>query len=61
MDILVDQRDEFLTARYVVFHTKFVQFVKNQNIVKLTSCFPPKLAMPKYSREVLILVDIDYS
>ena len=37
--ILVGKREEFLTAGYVVFsvpvsHTKFVQFVQNQNIAK---------------------------
>ena len=48
-----------------VSHTKFVQFVQNQNIVKLASCFRPKLEMLKYSQEVplIILVEnecIDY-
>ena len=49
-----------------VSHTKLVQFVQNQNIVKLASCFRPKVEILKYSREVslIILVDIeciDYS
>ena len=39
MEILVEKREEFLAAGYVVFekfvpvsHTKFVQFVQNQNV-----------------------------
>ena len=46
-EILVEKRDEFLTAGYVVFivpasHTNFVQFVQNQNIVKTRLVFPNK-------------------
>ena len=49
-----------------VSHTKLIQFVQNQNIVKLASCFRPKLEILKYSWAVslIILVDIeciDYS
>ena len=47
MEILVEKREEFLTAGYVVFEkivpvsqTKFVQFVQNQNIVKTRLVFP---------------------
>ena len=45
--ILVEKREEFLTAGYVVFivpvsHTNFVQFVQNQNIVKTRLVFPTK-------------------
>ena len=45
--ILVEKRDEFLTAGYVVLimpasHTNFVQFVQNQNIVKTHLVFPNK-------------------
>ena len=70
MEILAEKREEFQTAGYGVFvlvsHTKLVQFVQNQNIVKLASYFRPKLEILKYSREVslIILVDIectDYS
>ena len=70
MEILAEKREEFQTAGYGVFepvsHTKLVQFVQNQNIVKLASYFRQKLEILKYSREVslIILVDIectDYS
>ena len=73
MEILAEKREEFQTAGNGVFwkivpvsHTKLVQFVQNQNIVKLASYFRPKLEILKYSREVslIILVDIectDYS
>ena len=73
MEILAEKREEFQTAGYGVFwkiepvnHTKLVQFVQNQNIVKLASYFRPKLEILKYHREVsmIILVDIeciDYS
>ena len=42
--IMVGKQEEFLTAGYVVFsvpvsHTKFVQFVQNQNIVKTRLAF----------------------
>ena len=73
MEILAEKREEFQTAGYGVFwkivpvsHTKLIQFVQNQNIVKLASCFWPKLEILKYSWAVslIILVDIeciDYS
>ena len=70
MEILAGKREEFQTVGYGVFvpvsHTKLIQFVQNQNIVKLASYFRPKLEILKYSREVslIILVDIectDYS
>ena len=38
-----------------VSDTKFVQFVQNQNIVKLTWCSRPKIKMLKYSGEVSII------
>ena len=49
MEILVEKREDFLTAVSVVFweilpvsHTKFAQFVQNQNIVKTRMVFPTK-------------------
>ena len=38
-----------------VSDTKFVQFVQNQNIVKLTWCSRPKIKMLKYCGEVSII------
>ena len=45
--ILVEKREEFLTAGYAVFivpvrHTNFVQFVQSQNFVKTRLVFPTK-------------------
>ena len=46
LDILVEKREEFLTVGYVeimsVSHTKFVQFVQNQNSAKTHLVFPTK-------------------
>ena len=69
--ILVEKREEFLTAGYAVSivtlsRTNFVQFVQNQNIVKTRLVFPTKARNAGNSWKVLmiILVDIeciDYS
>ena len=66
MEILVEKREEFQTAGYGVFwkivpvsHTKLVEFVQNQNIVKLASYFRSKLEILKYSREVSLIISVD--
>ena len=73
MEILAEKREEFQTAGYGVFwkiepvsHTKLVQFVQNQNIIKLASYFRPKLEILKYFREVSLIIFVaiectDYS
>ena len=64
MDILVEKREEILTAGYVMFekscplcHTKFVQFVQNQNIAKTRLVFPT--SDQKAKNLLGILVDIE--
>ena len=64
MDSLVEKREEIVTAGYVSFeksclvcHTKVVQFVQNQNIVKTRLVFPTK---DRNAEKLLgILVDME--
>ena len=58
MEVLVEKREEFLTAGYVVFRS-YDLCKLNQNIVKTRLLFPTKRRDAECSREVSMILFVD--